>query len=100
HARSKFRRFSHGVAVDFRAMLDDFLTRSGAPAGLDTWIAANLILSMLTSLYRWYDPEGATDPAALGEQIILLLGAVIPGPARSTPARRRASRPAKATAAR
>lgn len=91
-ARVKFRRFSHDVAVDFRAMLEDFLGQSGSPAGMDTWIASNLILSMLTSLYRWYNPEGPTDPMALGEQIMLLLGAVVPS-SEVAPGRRKAPRP-------
>lgn len=77
-ARAKFHRFSHDVAVDLRGMLDDFAAEGSTPLGLDSWIASNLILSMLTSLYRWYDPDGATDPAGLGEQIIILLGTVIP----------------------
>jgi AcrR family transcriptional regulator len=54
-------------------------TEAGAAAsGVDTWIAANLVLSMLTSLYRWYDPTGPTTPQQLEAQIAAVIGALMP----------------------
>jgi TetR/AcrR family transcriptional regulator, cholesterol catabolism regulator len=77
-ARARFHSFSHAIAVDFQALLEDCID-AGAPAqGVDTWIAANLVLSMLTSLYRWYDPAGPATPQQLEEQIATVLGALIP----------------------
>jgi TetR/AcrR family transcriptional regulator, cholesterol catabolism regulator len=79
-ARTRFRSFSHAVAVDFQALLEDCVA-AGAPAqGVDTWIAANLVLSMLTSLYRWYDSTGPTTPQQLEFQIAAVLGALTPPP--------------------
>ncbi len=77
-ARARFRSFSHAVAVDFQALLNDCLAAGAAAQGVDTWIAANLVLSMLTSLYRWYDPTGPTSPRQLEHQIAAVLGALMP----------------------
>lgn len=77
-ARARFRSFSHAVAVDFQALLDDCVAAGAAAQGVDTWIAANLALSMLTSLYRWYDPAGPTTPQQLEVQIAAVLGALMP----------------------
>jgi AcrR family transcriptional regulator len=77
-ARARFRSFSHAVAVDFQALLEDCVTAGAAAQGIDTWIAANLVLSMLTSLYRWYDPSGTTTPEQLERQIAAVLGALMP----------------------
>lgn len=77
--RARFHAFSHDVAKDFQALLDECVAaaRLTRPP-VDTWIAANLALSMLTSLYRWYDPRGATSPEELREQVMLLLAGVVP----------------------
>ena len=77
-ARARFRSFSHAVAVDFQALLEDCVAAGAAAQGIDTWIAANLVLSMLTSLYRWYDPSGPTTPQQLERQIGAVLGALMP----------------------
>ena len=54
------------------------MAAGAAAQGVDTWIAANLVLSMLTSLYRWYDPTGPTSPRQLEQQIAAVLGALMP----------------------
>ena len=77
-ARARFHSFSHAVAIDFQALLDDCVAAGAAAGGVDTWIAANLVLSMLTSLYRWYDPTGPTTPEQLERQIAMVLGALMP----------------------
>lgn len=77
-ARARFRSFSRAVAVDFQALLGDCVAAGAAAQGVDTWIAANLVLSMLTSLYRWYDPAGPTTPQQLESQIAAVLGALLP----------------------
>jgi AcrR family transcriptional regulator len=76
--RARFHSFSHAVAVDFQALLNDCVAAGAAAQGVDTWIAANLVLSMLTSLYRWYDPTGPTSPRQLEQQIAAVLGALMP----------------------
>jgi AcrR family transcriptional regulator len=77
-ARARFHSFSHAVATDFQALLNDCIAAGAAARGVDTWIAANLVLSMLTSLYRWYDPTGPTTPQQLELQIAAALGALMP----------------------
>lgn len=77
-ARKAFRSWAREQTKDFRALLDQCL--AARPVGdrpkLDTRIAANLLESMLATLYRWYDPEGSTSPERLAEQIWLLIGSV------------------------
>jgi AcrR family transcriptional regulator len=79
-ARSRFHRFSHKMALDFQRLLQECLAvRPPVTATpIDTLIAANLVLSMLTSLYRWYDPGGRTSPAQLAEQVLAVLSGVVP----------------------
>lgn len=74
--RPRFRAWAREVTKDFRALLDECV--AGRPTNVDTSIAANLMLSMLTSLYRWYDPAGSTTPEELEEQILLLAGGIRP----------------------
>lgn len=83
--RRRFRAWAREVTEDFRALLDECLADrgNGGPA-VDTSVAANLMLSMLTSLYRWYDPDGPTSPEELEEQILLLVGGILP-PRRTRP---------------
>jgi TetR/AcrR family transcriptional regulator, cholesterol catabolism regulator len=79
-AKSRFHRFSHKVAVDFQRLLEECIAQRppAASVRVDTLIAANLVLSMLTTLYRWYDPEGKTSPAQLTEQVLAVLSGVVP----------------------
>jgi TetR/AcrR family transcriptional regulator, cholesterol catabolism regulator len=65
-ARLRFRSWAHALTRDFRELLEE-----GLPAGspVDPTIAANLILSMLSTLYRWYDPSGPVSPTALADQV-------------------------------
>ncbi len=75
-ARKTFRSWAREQTKDFAALLDECL--AARPVAdrpeVDTRIAANLLESMLATLYRWYDPEGSTSPARLAEQIWLLVG--------------------------
>jgi AcrR family transcriptional regulator len=77
-ARKAFRGWAHEQTKDFRALLDECLAARparGRPK-LDTRIAANLLESMLATLYRWYDPEGSASPQHLADQIWMLVGSV------------------------
>jgi AcrR family transcriptional regulator len=69
--RDTFRSWAHARTQDFRALLEECLP-AGSP--IDATIAANLVLSMLATLYRWYDPAGPVTPDELSEQIERLLG--------------------------
>jgi AcrR family transcriptional regulator len=85
-ARRKFRAWAREVTDDFARLLDE--CRTGRPGGADIQIAANLILTMLTSLHRWYRPGGRVGPAELTGQILRvadgLLAADPPATAHAT----------------
>jgi AcrR family transcriptional regulator len=72
--RRRFRAWAREVTDDFRALLDECVADRTA---VDTSVAANLMLSMLTSLHRWYDPAGPTSPEQLEEQILLLVSGIL-----------------------
>jgi AcrR family transcriptional regulator len=77
-ARKTFRGWARQQTKDFGALLDECLaarSTQGRPK-IDTRIAANLLESMLATLYRWYDPAGSTSPEHLAEQIWVLVGSV------------------------
>ena len=78
-AKQRFHAFSQQQSMGLRALLDDCIAL-GPPErhGLDTHIAANLVLSMLTTLYRWYDADGPVGREALEAQILLVLEGVLP----------------------
>ena len=72
--RTQFTKWAHEVTIHFKRLLDD----CDVSPTVDTWVASNLILSMITTLYRWYDPTGPMSPNDLTDQVISLLGAAIP----------------------
>lgn len=76
--RQHFREWARGVTTEFQDLLEECLRAQPAPPDVDPFIAANLVLSMLTSLYRWYDPAGPSDPARLTEDILKVLGSLVP----------------------
>lgn len=73
-ARSQFRTGARSITYDFQSLLKECVTVGALPSTVDTWTAANLILSMLTSLYRWYDPTGDIAPSQLTDQILQVIG--------------------------
>jgi AcrR family transcriptional regulator len=74
--RETFRSWAHARTQDFRLLLDEYLPEE---SGIDSTIAANLVLSMLSTLYRWYDPAGPVTAEELSQQIEKVLGALFPG---------------------
>jgi AcrR family transcriptional regulator len=77
-SRKKFRAWAHDRTQEFRLLLDECLAGRPETSAIDTHVAANLILSMLSTLYRWYDASGDVSPNELAKQIILLLESVVP----------------------
>lgn len=77
-ARKTFLRWARKQTKDLRVLLDECLAAQSAKdrPSVDTRIAANLLESMLATLYRWYDPAGSTSPEQLAEQIWILVGNV------------------------
>ncbi|MGE0219061.1 TetR/AcrR family transcriptional regulator [Mycolicibacterium sp.] len=80
--RRRFKKFSHDVAANFQALLSECMAERGSdPHDLDIHILTNLILSMLTTLYRWYDPKGSVTPSELVDHILILLAGIVAAPA-------------------
>jgi AcrR family transcriptional regulator len=74
--RKRFRTWAHRVTEEFRGLLAECAPNSA----LDHAVAANLIITMITSLHRWYDPAGPLSPDALAEQVLLAVdGLLTPG---------------------
>ena len=87
HSKEAFRRWSHKVTHDFALLIDEYRNDEKIADHVDAAVLANLTLTMLTSLFRWYNPEGATSPGDLSEQILLMLSGPLPGiNIRETPA--------------
>jgi AcrR family transcriptional regulator len=76
--RQQFRIWARGVTDEFETLISECLRAQPNPPVLDTSIAANLVLSMLTSLYRWYDPAGGVGPSQLVDEILALLSRLVP----------------------
>lgn len=76
-ARKRFRAWAHQNTIEFRELLEQCLDERRHEAGLDTNIAANLIVTMLTDVYRWYDPKGTVGPDQLTDQILTLLSGIL-----------------------
>jgi AcrR family transcriptional regulator len=73
-ARERFTEWGHDRTRTFKVLLDECLSVGSVPDGTDTWLAANLILSMFTSLHQWRDTNGSVSAEQLGDQVILMLG--------------------------
>lgn len=76
--RRRFRTWARRVTTEFQQLIEQCLHAQADPPGVDPFIAANLVLSMLNSLYRWYDPTGSTSPEQLVDEILTLLGPLSP----------------------
>lgn len=82
-ARKRFRVWAHEVTRDFKDLLEPCIRDSRVE--LDPSAAANLIVGMLTSVHRWYDPRGPLSADELTDQILTLLSGILtenPEPAR------------------
>lgn len=75
--RKRFRAWAHHTTTDFRELLDECVSDGSFAIGLDPTVAANLIVSMLTSIHRWYNPKGSVSPEQLTDQVLLLIGGVL-----------------------
>ncbi len=79
HSKEAFRRWSHKVTHDFALLIDEYRHEEEITDGTEAAVLANLTLTMLTSLFRWYNPDGVTTPGDLSEQILLMLSGPLPG---------------------
>ncbi len=76
--RRTWRAWSRDVTDRFTGLIDDYLRSEGIPPRMSTTVLANLMLTMLTSLHRWYDPAGPTTPDQLAQQVLTLLSGALP----------------------
>lgn len=74
-----FRAWSHTVTDEFAQLIDDFVKSEGLEPRADTTVLANLTLTMLTGLFRWYDPDGPITPDDLADQVLMMLSGPLPG---------------------
>jgi TetR/AcrR family transcriptional regulator, cholesterol catabolism regulator len=84
--RKRFRVWAHRITEEFRCLLAE----CAPTAALDHGVAANLIITMITSLHRWYDPKGPLSPDALAEQVLLAVDGLLAPGVRFSPPRPRA----------
>jgi AcrR family transcriptional regulator len=76
-SRKAFRAWAHDRTQQCARLLDECL--DGTDPAIDTTIAANLLESMLATLYRWYDPSGSVPPEELSSQICQVIAPLLPG---------------------
>ena len=74
-----FRRWSHAVSNEFALLIDDYFSSESLEPKGDTRVLANLVLTMLTGLFRWYDPDGPAKPDDVAEQVLVMLSGPLPG---------------------
>jgi AcrR family transcriptional regulator len=75
-----FRGWSHTVSREFALLIDAYLGREPLePRVVATTVLANLALTMLTGLFRWYDPDGPATPDDVAEQVLVMLSGPLPG---------------------
>jgi TetR/AcrR family transcriptional regulator, cholesterol catabolism regulator len=72
-SRHRFRAWARRVTADVKDLLDECVACGSLPATLDAAVASNLMLSMTTNLYMWYNPRGPVSPNELYDQLILLI---------------------------
>ena len=78
--RRAFRAWARSRTDDFTALVREDLT--GCSQGLDAGFVANAILSMLSSLHRWYQPGGRVGERQLADHLFLLVDGALAGAAR------------------
>ena len=71
--RRRFRKWAHTVTADFCALVEELLEESPREGYADPVVLANMLLSMLTSLHRWYDPDGPLDEQQLAQALYRLI---------------------------
>jgi len=91
-SKKEFRKWAHDVTGDFKGLIEECLDVGPTSPGLDPAITANLVLSMLTSLHRWYDEHGTVSADALADQILRLVRPALGGAKPRRSARTRSVR--------
>jgi len=79
HSLDTFRSWSHTVSHEFALLIDAYLGSESLEPRVATTVLANLALTMLTGLFRWYDPDGPVTPDDVAEQVLVMLSGPLPG---------------------
>lgn len=74
--REFFRAWAREQTRRTASLVKDCLDDAGT-TGIDPTVGANLLESMLATLYRWYHSDGAVSPESLINQILAFLGSLI-----------------------
>ena len=93
--RKRFRAWAREITDSIAGILDNGRQAGVVRADVDPQIAANFIIGMLTSVARWYDPNGRLSPEELEEVALSILSGYILDPRTG---RRRSTRLATARA--
>jgi AcrR family transcriptional regulator len=82
--RKRFRTW----ARDINELVEDVILRGvhtgGFSSELDPKVASQLLIGMVTSVMRWYDPRGPWSPEEVTDQIFELLGGLTPSRVSAT----------------
>ncbi len=78
-AQEHFRQWAHGSTNAVRDLLLE-CKGQGSPVTGNVTTKANLVVSTLSSLYRWYDPHGDVPVDALTDEIAMLFSSIVEPP--------------------
>jgi AcrR family transcriptional regulator len=78
-AREEFRQWAHRSTNAVRDLLLE-CKGQGSPVSGHVTTTANLVVSMLSSLYRWYDPRGDVPVDALTDHIAGVFSSIVDPP--------------------
>jgi TetR/AcrR family transcriptional regulator, cholesterol catabolism regulator len=76
-SRDSFRKWAHERTQQCAGLLGECIGEIPGST-VDPGIAANLLESMLATLYRWYDPAGSVSPDELVDQIMQFADGISP----------------------
>lgn len=75
-SRQLFRSWAHARTQTFAGVFAAYLAEF-PNEHVDPTVTANLIDSMLTNLFRWYDPAGPVSPAELADHVMVMIRGVL-----------------------
>lgn len=71
--RKAFRVWARSRTDDFTELVRQYMESRHAPESVDAAFVSNAILSMLSTLHRWYRPDGPVDHRQLADHLFLLV---------------------------
>lgn len=78
--RKHLHEWEHRMQREFRTLIAECIDVERLGSGANVAVTANLILTMLTSLSQWYDPDGPVSPEHLTDHILTVISGILPEP--------------------